>query len=261
MAACRRVLVDLEEADIAAGGERAAPRGILTLTAPVITGEDLIQPAVDAFMNEYPAVSVRLLLIDRQVNPDRRRDRRRAADCPSCGFEFRCNPPRRSSSRDRGVARLSCTASGHPRAGRSGEAPDRFDDPFRPELLELPAVEEFVGAQDCAIHAKAHRQYGSRGSGLRRRRQRRHPPLFLSHCRADSGRTAENPPRQGRTSAVAGAHARASGTLLRAEGTRLRRFRRAAVQVLFRAIIARRRGKCQEQSDPIRSHSGRASAE
>jgi hypothetical protein len=31
VAACRRVLVDLEEAEIAAGGERAAPRGILTL--------------------------------------------------------------------------------------------------------------------------------------------------------------------------------------------------------------------------------------
>ena len=68
VAACRRVLVDLEEAEIAAGGERAAPRGILTLTAPIITGEDLIRPVVDAFLNEYPAVSVRLLLIDRQVN-------------------------------------------------------------------------------------------------------------------------------------------------------------------------------------------------
>jgi DNA-binding transcriptional LysR family regulator len=62
------VLVDLEEADIAAGGERAAPRGTLTLTAPIITGEDLVRPVVDAFMNEYPMVSVRLLLFDRQVN-------------------------------------------------------------------------------------------------------------------------------------------------------------------------------------------------
>ena len=43
VAACRRVLVDLEEADIAAGGEQAAPRGILTLTAPIITGEDLVR--------------------------------------------------------------------------------------------------------------------------------------------------------------------------------------------------------------------------
>ncbi|MBR0696270.1 LysR family transcriptional regulator [Bradyrhizobium lablabi] len=67
-AACRRVLVDLEEADIAAGGERSAPRGTLTLTAPIVTGEDVLRPALDAFMNEYPAVAVRLYLIDRQVN-------------------------------------------------------------------------------------------------------------------------------------------------------------------------------------------------
>ena len=32
--ACRRVLIDLEEADIAAAGERSAPRGTLTITAP-----------------------------------------------------------------------------------------------------------------------------------------------------------------------------------------------------------------------------------
>jgi DNA-binding transcriptional LysR family regulator len=67
-AACRRVLVDLEEADILAAGERSAPRGTLTVTAPIITGEDLLRPVLDAFMNEYQAVSVRLLLIDRPVN-------------------------------------------------------------------------------------------------------------------------------------------------------------------------------------------------
>ena len=66
--ACRRVLAELEEADIAAGGERAAPRGTLTLTAPMITGEDVVRPVVDAFMNETPTVSVRLLMFDRQVN-------------------------------------------------------------------------------------------------------------------------------------------------------------------------------------------------
>jgi DNA-binding transcriptional LysR family regulator len=67
-AACRRVLVDLEEADILAAGERSAPRGTLTLTAPMITGEDVLRPIVDAFMNEYRTVSVRLYLFDRQVN-------------------------------------------------------------------------------------------------------------------------------------------------------------------------------------------------
>ncbi|MEW6642638.1 MAG: LysR family transcriptional regulator [Pseudomonadota bacterium] len=67
-AACRRVLTELEEADLLAGDERAAPRGTLTLTAPVITGEDVMRPVLDAFMDEHPAVSVRLLLLDRPVN-------------------------------------------------------------------------------------------------------------------------------------------------------------------------------------------------
>src|SRR5262245_13140371 len=33
-AACRRVLIDIEEADMAAAGEHAAPEGTLTVTAP-----------------------------------------------------------------------------------------------------------------------------------------------------------------------------------------------------------------------------------
>ena len=66
--ACRRILVDLEEADMVAAGERSAPRGTLTVTAPVAAGEDLIRPILDAFMDAYPAVSVRLHLLDRPAN-------------------------------------------------------------------------------------------------------------------------------------------------------------------------------------------------
>ena len=66
--ACRRMLIDLEEADIIAAGERSAPRGLLTITAPVAAGEDIVQPIVDAFMDEYPAVNVRLYLLDRPAN-------------------------------------------------------------------------------------------------------------------------------------------------------------------------------------------------
>ncbi|HVJ51842.1 MAG TPA: LysR family transcriptional regulator [Aliidongia sp.] len=66
--ACRRVLTDLEEADIIAAGERSAPRGTLTLTAPVVAGEEVLRPILDAFMDAYPTVSVRLYLLDRPVN-------------------------------------------------------------------------------------------------------------------------------------------------------------------------------------------------
>jgi DNA-binding transcriptional LysR family regulator len=66
--ACRRVLTDLEEAEIIAAGERAAPRGALSLTAPIPSGEMVLRPIIDAFLQQYPAVFVRLYLLDRMVN-------------------------------------------------------------------------------------------------------------------------------------------------------------------------------------------------
>ncbi len=65
---CRRVISDLEEADLVAAGERSAPRGTLTITAPVAAGEDVLRSVLDAFMDAYPTVSVKLLLLDRPVS-------------------------------------------------------------------------------------------------------------------------------------------------------------------------------------------------
>ncbi|MBV8167104.1 MAG: LysR family transcriptional regulator [Alphaproteobacteria bacterium] len=67
-AACRRVLVELEEAELLAAGERSAPRGTLTISAPPIFGEEVLRPIVDDFLVQHPPVSVRLLLLDRAVN-------------------------------------------------------------------------------------------------------------------------------------------------------------------------------------------------
>ena len=66
--ACRRVLADLEEADLSAAGERAAPRGTLTITAPPIGGEEILRPIVEAYLEAFPAVSVNLVLLDRSAN-------------------------------------------------------------------------------------------------------------------------------------------------------------------------------------------------
>lgn len=68
VASCRRILTDLVEADMLAAGERAAPRGMLTISAPPFSGEGLLQPILDDFLDLYPAVSVRLMLLDRPVN-------------------------------------------------------------------------------------------------------------------------------------------------------------------------------------------------
>jgi DNA-binding transcriptional LysR family regulator len=66
--ACRKLLMDLDEADRSAAGERSVPRGTLTITATVFAGVELLRPIVDAFMDEHPTVSVRLHLLERPVN-------------------------------------------------------------------------------------------------------------------------------------------------------------------------------------------------
>lgn len=67
-AACRRILLDLDEADVMAAGERSAPRGLLTLSVPLAAGETFMREIVEAFIERYPTVSVRLMLSDLPVN-------------------------------------------------------------------------------------------------------------------------------------------------------------------------------------------------
>ncbi|QLL63749.1 LysR family transcriptional regulator [Sinorhizobium mexicanum] len=66
--ACRRVLTDLEEADLLAAGETKAPRGTLTVTAPLVSGVSILRPILDAYLREHPEVSAKLLLLDRTVS-------------------------------------------------------------------------------------------------------------------------------------------------------------------------------------------------
>jgi DNA-binding transcriptional LysR family regulator len=65
---CRRVLLDLEEADLLAAGERSTPRGLLSITAPVVAGTLLLMPVLNAFLDSQPTVQARLILLDRTVN-------------------------------------------------------------------------------------------------------------------------------------------------------------------------------------------------
>jgi len=67
-AACRRVLTDLNDADMLAGGERSAPRGVLTVSAGPISGEQVLWPVLDDFLDLHPAVSAKVLLLGRPVS-------------------------------------------------------------------------------------------------------------------------------------------------------------------------------------------------
>lgn len=68
IAACRRILDDIHEAERAAAGEYSEPRGDLALTAPVVFGRLHMLPILTEFLNVYPEVSVRLTQGDRLVN-------------------------------------------------------------------------------------------------------------------------------------------------------------------------------------------------
>ncbi len=65
---CRRILQDIQDAADGAIGHEQAPRGTLTITAPVLFGERFVVPIVIEFLKAYPQVNVRTLLVDRVLN-------------------------------------------------------------------------------------------------------------------------------------------------------------------------------------------------
>ncbi|MGR3805142.1 LysR family transcriptional regulator [Marinibacterium profundimaris] len=68
VAACRRILEDVAEAERAASGEFTVPRGLLTLTAPIVFGRLHVLPVVTDFLKAYPEVDVSLEQTDRPVS-------------------------------------------------------------------------------------------------------------------------------------------------------------------------------------------------
>lgn len=66
--ACRRVLVNVVEADMSVAGEHTVPRGTLTIAAPLIFGEEILRPIIDEYLDTFSNVSVNLIMLDRQAN-------------------------------------------------------------------------------------------------------------------------------------------------------------------------------------------------
>jgi DNA-binding transcriptional LysR family regulator len=65
---CRRILVEVQEAEDSAAGSHAQPRGQLTVTAPVLFGELFVTPLMAGYLTQYPDVSINALLVDRVVS-------------------------------------------------------------------------------------------------------------------------------------------------------------------------------------------------
>jgi len=68
VAALKRILADISEAERAAAGEYTAPTGELIVTAPVALGRMYLLPILAEFFAAYPDITVRLVLGDRILN-------------------------------------------------------------------------------------------------------------------------------------------------------------------------------------------------
>jgi DNA-binding transcriptional LysR family regulator len=65
VAACKRILADINEAERAASGEYTAATGELIVTAPVGLGRLHLIPILTDFFKAYPQIDMRLVLSDR----------------------------------------------------------------------------------------------------------------------------------------------------------------------------------------------------
>ncbi|MEP9325314.1 LysR family transcriptional regulator [Paraburkholderia phymatum] len=65
---CRRILADVEAAELSAVGVNTTPRGQLTVTAPVLFGKMYVTPIAQDYLTRYPAVSLNCWFMDRVVN-------------------------------------------------------------------------------------------------------------------------------------------------------------------------------------------------
>jgi DNA-binding transcriptional LysR family regulator len=64
----RRILADVEEAEVSAEGERTRPSGRLVVSAPLGFGRLHVSPVMSAYLKRYPEVSGELRLSDRMIN-------------------------------------------------------------------------------------------------------------------------------------------------------------------------------------------------
>jgi DNA-binding transcriptional LysR family regulator len=68
VAACARILEEVDEAERAARGEFTAPKGELVVTAPIVFGRLHVLPVALDFLAAYPEIDMRITFADRNIN-------------------------------------------------------------------------------------------------------------------------------------------------------------------------------------------------
>lgn len=64
----RRIMMEMDEADAAAAGVNATPRGHLAVTAPVLFGKLYVMPVITEYQTAFDQTTVSALFVDRVVN-------------------------------------------------------------------------------------------------------------------------------------------------------------------------------------------------
>ena len=99
VAACKRILADVEEAERAAAGEYSAPKGDLVITAPVVFGRLHLLPLVVEFLRDLSRHRYQAGSGGPGGSPARRPRRCRVADRRPAGQQPRRNQAWRNSPR------------------------------------------------------------------------------------------------------------------------------------------------------------------
>jgi DNA-binding transcriptional LysR family regulator len=68
VAACKRILEQVGDAETEASGEYVTPKGDLVIAAPIVFGRLHVLPTVSDFLASFPDINVRMVLSDRNVN-------------------------------------------------------------------------------------------------------------------------------------------------------------------------------------------------
>lgn len=68
-ARCKRVLVELEDAESTLASAQREPRGTLRIDAPIVVGQKLLAPALPAFLAKHPALRLELSVRDHVIDP------------------------------------------------------------------------------------------------------------------------------------------------------------------------------------------------
>lgn len=65
---CQSLIEGLKQADLALSNLSQLPKGLLTITAPITYGEQIIAPLLNTFMQEYPDLKLKLILSNQTLD-------------------------------------------------------------------------------------------------------------------------------------------------------------------------------------------------